>query len=120
MVKPFTAVSAEDKRIKYFLPQEHSDVEQMLGLHTYLENYGTIQKGKVHLGDEKYREEFDDWLVTIPFAVENVQETMDVDILCCRKTKRCTSSRYMANRRGVCEQCEVPLCKDDATVVEQP
>ena len=54
-VKPFTTVSDEDKRIKHFLQKEHPDVEHMFGLQTYLENRGTIQKGKVHLGIENYR-----------------------------------------------------------------
>ena len=64
----------------------------MFGLDTYLENYGTIQKGKVHLGDEMYAEEFDDWLVTIPFASPNTEETEDLDILCCPEDKRCTNT----------------------------
>ena len=33
-VKPFTAVSDEDKRIKHFLQKEHHDVEHMFGLQT--------------------------------------------------------------------------------------
>ena len=63
----------------------------MFGLETYLENYGTIQKGKVHLGGENYREEFEDWMMTIPFAVGDGKETLDVEILCCPEDKRCTS-----------------------------
>ena len=81
-VKPFTTVSKEDKRITHFLQKERDDVEHMFGLQTYLENYGTIQKGKVHLGSENCREDFDDWLMTIPFAVGDGKQTLDVEILC--------------------------------------
>ena len=114
-------VSADDKRIKSFLGKEYYDVEQMFGLHTHLDNYGTIQKGKVNLGAEENRHEFDDGLVAIPFAVGDGESTLDVDILCCPVDKRCTNSKKcVANQRRVCEHCEVPLCKDCATVVEQP
>ena len=56
-VKPFTTVSDEDKRIKHFLQKDHLDVEHMFGLQTYLEKYGTIQKGKVDLSSDTYRKE---------------------------------------------------------------
>ena len=96
-------VSASDKRIQSFLRKAHSDVEQMFGLATYLEDYGTIQEGKVHLEAEEHRHEFDDWLVTIPFAVGDEENTLDVNILCCPEDKRCTNSKCMANQRMVCE-----------------
>ena len=65
---PFEATSVKDKRILRFMNQRRADVESMFGLETYLENYGCIQKKKVHLADDEYIEEFDDWLLTIPFA----------------------------------------------------
>ena len=86
-VKPSTTVSKEDKRIKHFLQKEHHDVEHMFGLQTYLENYATIQKGKVHLGGETCREDFDDWLMTTPSAVGDGRQTLDVEILCCPEDK---------------------------------
>ena len=92
----------------------------MFGLKTYLENYGSIQEGKVHLGEDEHRHEFDDWLVTIPFAVGVGKQTLDVDILCCPEDKRCTNSICMQNQRRVCEQCEVPLCSECAGVVDKP
>ena len=71
-------------------------------------------------GYEENRHEFDDWLVTIPFAVGVGKETLDVDILCCPEDKRCTNSKCMQNQRRVCEQCEVPLCSECAGVVDEP
>ena len=118
--KPFLPVSPKDKRIKSFLQKDPSDVEQMLGLDTYLENYGTIQEGKVHLDAEEHIHEFDGWLVAIPFAVGDEENTLDVNILCCPEDKRCTNSRCMAKQRRICEHCEVPICKECATVLEEP
>ena len=68
----------------------------MFGLQTYLEKCGTIQKGEVHLGSENYTEEFDDWLMTIPFAVGDGKETLDVEILCCPEDKCCTTAECTA------------------------
>ena len=72
------------------------------------------------MGVEEHKYEFDDWLVTIPFAVRDGENTLDVDILCCPEEKRCTNSKCVVSQRRVCEHCEVPLCKDCATVGEQP
>ena len=68
--------------------QRRTDVESMFGLETYLENYGCIQKNNVHLADDEYIHEFDDWLLTIPFADESDDATFDVDIVCCPEDRK--------------------------------
>ena len=109
---PFEATSARDKRILRFMNQRRADVESMFGLETYLENYGCIQKNNVHLADDEYIHEFDDWLLTIPFADESADATFDVDIVCCPEDRKCSNVSCRATSKRVCHKCEVPICKD--------
>lgn len=71
------------------------------------------------MNDEEHIHKFVDLFVTIPFAVRDEEYTLDVNILCCPEDKRCTNSKCMANQRKVCEDCEVPICKECATVMER-
>ena len=100
--------------------QRKADVESMFGLETYLENYGCIQKNKVELGDEQHIHEFDDWLLTIPFASQIDVETIDVDIVCCPEDRRCSNVKCGANGKKVCHQCEVPICKECEACLLEP
>ena len=64
-------VSEKNSRIKTFMTWQYDEVQYMFGLDEYLENYGEIQQNKVHLGDAKHLHEFEDWVLTVPFAEKN-------------------------------------------------
>ena len=102
-----------------FMGKTRHEVENMFGLEQYLENYGCIQKGVVHLGNPEHRHEFEDWLVTIPFTGEHTEDVANVDILCCPEDKRCIKAACTADQRRVCRDCEVPVCKDCEMLMQQ-
>ena len=97
---PFEAISIHDMRIQRSMNQRRTDVESMFGLETYLENYGCIQKIKVKLGDEEHLHEFDDWILTIPFASENDDETCNLDIVCCPEDRKCSKQECGAKDKS--------------------
>ena len=51
-------------------------------------------------------EEFEDWRVDVPFG-PGLLETM----LCCPEDRKCARADCMTGKR-LCEQCEVPVCRD--------
>ena len=82
----------------------------VLGLEEYLENYGGIQRNKVHL--RNHLEEFEDWVLIVPFAECNGTDTIDLKIICCPEDRRCIGKRCHASRKTVCPHCEIPICQD--------
>ena len=108
--KPFQPVSKTDPRIETFLTRTYDEVESMFSLEEYLQNYGEIQRQKVHLSD--HLDEFDDWLLTVPFAVPDSADTVDMEIICCPEDRRCTAKRCRARRKTVCPDCEIPVCQE--------
>ena len=73
------------------------------GLDSYLERYGKDPQGYVDLSG--HRDEFDDWLIDVPFA-QGV-----VEIVCCPEDRVCDRPGCRDGRQ-LCEQCKVPLCGD--------
>ena len=110
-MKPFSAVSSADPRIHFFMGLSAFHTRYMFGLDEYLENYGTIQKRKVHLGDDAYRSEFGAWLLTTPFSYDASSATWNVDIVCCPADRKCANWRCGAKTKKVCAECEVPICR---------
>ena len=117
--KPFMQVSEKDSRIKTFMTWQYDEVQYMFGLDEYLENYGEIQQNKVHLGDAKHLHEFEDWVLTVPFAERNSANTVDLEIICCPEDRRCSRKRCGARGNTVCAECEIPICQECENSLEK-
>ena len=71
----------------------------------------------MHLSD--HLDEFEDWVLTVPFAERNSADTVDLEIICCPEDRRCTGKRCRARRKTVCPDCEIPICQECESSLER-
>ena len=90
----------------------------MFGLEEHLENYGEIQRKKVHLRDNL--DEFEDWLLTVPFPARTSSDTEELEIICCPEDRRCAAKCCRARRKTVCPNCEIPICQECESSLLRP
>ena len=100
------------------------DTKHALGLEQYLQDYGTIRPecGRtegVHLQDRL--EEFEDWIIEIPFESTDLHVAESVTMLCCPEDRRCKNKQCRsAEGKSVCADCEVPFCTECKTNLMAP
>ena len=74
-----------------------------MGSQEYMRRYGAQGGGQPDL--EHAPEEFEDWVLKVPF------QTKSVTVLCCPEDRRCPRPGCTEVTR-CCSQCEIPLCRE--------
>ena len=112
--KPFRAASGDPALVSHFGGRSMPQVKLRFSVEAYLREYRFEPgNGTLDLQSDAWEgKDFDDWSVTVPTAVG------DVNILCCPEDQLC--EKGCVERGTACPECSAPLCAECKAEVDTP